>query len=604
MILETLFVRVPSLIGIRYLFLGLVTVLVVGLAGCGGGDSNSASNGGQPAPAAVIFTLSSDLTTIKTGSSNNAATITVSVRDTNNVPLEDVVVEISADSGEFMSSPTVTTDRRGMASAALWAGNDKSNRTINVSAIAYPGDDKAVSATPITVETTGTTVTLIAPNETVEMFDTEELIATVTDADGFPVTDVPVTLTSALAAQIFPATSNSLDDGTAGFGYTAMVAGTDTLTASIAGASSSLPLTITELDPALIVYSITASRSEILSGARDNTALFTVTSRKANGAIVPAQAVNVSVDNGGVSSITQGVTDASGNLQFEVGYGADRSDRRLTVTVQGGTTTADIPINVAGTTLTLTRGDSLEAGGPGVPWTVALLDADGVPIQDSVQMDIRSGTAMLNYQLDTILEPLPPLMLGGGEDNVFELGPTTRLTGYGFTIKAIYGLGQQQSNAVTTRVVAPYQTDDKATVTADHGTNFDNVIGYDSSIGWIVPVQENAVGPSTLATQPGGTYDAIQVTASDLTGQPATIALRGSRANGCSTRPMHGTVACQGSKNTKLRIWYDPADNPSLPDGIYTAEFRVAGYRQTDTVTPIQQLTIRVNIAVARAVVN
>ncbi|WP_233888720.1 Ig-like domain-containing protein [Paraburkholderia flagellata] len=563
------------------------------LTACGGGGNSS----GSPQDLGSL-TIRSDVPQIQTGSHNSVATVTAQALDTNGRPMQGVIVEFDLDSGEFLGSPIETTDANGIASTTITVGEDESNRTIHISASTNPGDSSSVDAAPITEETTGTTVQLAAPATPPEVFGTVTVIATVTDADGNPVGGIPVALTSAAGNQIAPASVTSLSDGTAGFAYTALKAGNDTLTVTISGSSASQSVVISPLASGAIDFTMTESQDPILSGASSNTATIGVTAHTANG-VASGLPVSLAVDNGGTLSVAQGVTDANGLVQTVVGYGTDKSNRLLTVTAQGAGHTNALPIEVIGTTLTVVPGDSPMVGGPAVPWSVLLLDADGAPIQGSVQLNVRSSPAgeMLDYQLNPITQPLPLLGMGADGQTSFDLGPTSQGTGFSFIVSGTFGIGNQRSNAVPSTVLPPNDpASQRATVTAQAGTNLAGVVQPDQStyFGWVVPAQTSATGPAALQTSPQG-YATIQAVAQDLNGQQATILLRATRHNACSIRPMNASIGCQSSAPFMLDIWYDATDNVGLPPGEYKGQFVVHGLR-TSTPTPFQILTIYLDI--------
>ncbi len=251
------------------------------LAGCGGGgDANSACALGSaagcggtytPPPAVappVVLPTPVDPSTSAAGvslvaSSNelpSAGTsdvmLTALVRNSDNNALAGATVAFTADSG-LLTVTNAITDKSGKASAMLGTGGSAANRSIKITARV------GSQTTEAQVQVVGTTVALAGAANALAG-GTLDLLATVHDSAGRPVAGIPLTLASSLGNAFTMAATNSDSQGQLNVRLQATQRGTDTLTLSGLGASTSKRVAISGLDlrvlPAISVDSAGAEQ--------------------------------------------------------------------------------------------------------------------------------------------------------------------------------------------------------------------------------------------------------------------------------------------------------------------------------------------------------
>ncbi|RKT98696.1 hypothetical protein C7H84_35675 [Burkholderia sp. Nafp2/4-1b] len=342
------------------------------LASCGGGDDG----GVVGTPTVKSISLVTSTNQISSGDTNNSAKLTATVTGSNGRPMRNVFVKFNP-GGNTVVLPgvDVATDSNGVATATFTYGSDKTNRTVTVTATAGP-----VASNSVSIGIVGTTISLSVPTG-VQQGDSATVVTTVLDASGNAVENMPVTLASALGNAIAPPSQTTESDGTAAFGITPSTAGTDTLTASINGAKASDSLTVAAAPTTTI--SLASSQPSIRSGANALTNQTTITATAlSNGAPVVGVLVSFSVDSGAIIS-QQATTNSNGVATAVIGYGADKSNRRITVTAIANGTTVTTPVQVEGTSISI-EAWPLEAPKNSTPaYTALLKDADGTPIGDA-----------------------------------------------------------------------------------------------------------------------------------------------------------------------------------------------------------------------------
>ena len=146
-------------------------------------------------PIPSILSLSLSQISVKSDNSDSS-TITASVLDINNVPIEGVRVTFSSTGGQISAS-SVFTDANGEARIIFKSGTvEKKNQTVNITASVADLDPKMIP-----VQITGTTVSLFTNNTNLEIDPNNpdkaktSLIISVKDAKSLPVFDAPVTIT-------------------------------------------------------------------------------------------------------------------------------------------------------------------------------------------------------------------------------------------------------------------------------------------------------------------------------------------------------------------------------------------------------------------------
>lgn len=234
---------------LKYLSLG---ALAISLAACGGGGGSAASTGGtggsngtgggsvtvpRPVPASVEV-----LTSANTLSSAGAeAVITAFIKNSANVGLADQPVVFSASSGTLLN-PSAITDATGAASVKLIAGSDKSLRNITVTVTAGSALGNVV------VPIVGTRISVAGSGTLQAGSAAVAYVVSALDSSSNPVAQAKITVSSSLGNAISSPSLTTDATGVASFFYTPNKAGTDALTVSGLGGSSSATVEVNAID--------------------------------------------------------------------------------------------------------------------------------------------------------------------------------------------------------------------------------------------------------------------------------------------------------------------------------------------------------------------
>lgn len=260
----------------------------------------------QPAATIEVLTSSNTMQSAGTG-----VTITAYVKDSLNVAMADTPVSMSADSGLLQNAST-RTDAKGLATAQLLVGADKSNRTIRVTV------RSGTASGFVTVSVVGTTVVLNG-DAAVKRLGTASYAVRVLDSAGNGVAGASVALTSSLNNPLNPnpVTTDALGSATAT--YTASNTGTDTLTASALGATGTVSVLVSAID---FGFKIPPPGTQYGLGAiPDLTKPLTVQYLN-NGVGVAGQTVTFTTTRGTLSggnvTATSSVTDANGEASIYI----------------------------------------------------------------------------------------------------------------------------------------------------------------------------------------------------------------------------------------------------------------------------------------------
>ncbi|MBE7940019.1 MULTISPECIES: Ig-like domain-containing protein [Ramlibacter] len=137
-----------------------------------------------------------------------------------------------------------------------------------------------------------------------------------------------------------------------------------------------------------------------LLNAGTATAKLTVLAVNAQNNIVPGATVSVSTDANSIYTPGGTVTDANGLYTGTVGFGADKSDRTITITTTVNGLVKKITLQVSGSQLALVTNPSLPSTNQSGTFTARLTDASTQPIA-GVTLTITSDIATLNGKTAT-----------------------------------------------------------------------------------------------------------------------------------------------------------------------------------------------------------
>ncbi|MGB5345532.1 MAG: Ig-like domain-containing protein [Woeseia sp.] len=282
--------------------------LMLVLAACGGSGSGFATdpniptdpNVPPPADVSAITVLASS----PSMPSDNSQTVTVSVivRDANNVAMEGVTVVMSTDSG-FLTIDNAVTDASGVATATLNNGGDPTNRPITVSA-----DARGVLGS-VTINVIGTKLALTGPAALAQN-DRATYTMVLTNAAGTGIAGQTVGITSGNGNTLSAASLTTDVSGQAQFQLTATAAGSDTLTATALGLTAQRTLNVSDDS-----FSITAPTAA--TEINLNTPTTVTLNWSIGGTPQVGQNISFSATRGTLSSFSA-TTDASGNASVSI----------------------------------------------------------------------------------------------------------------------------------------------------------------------------------------------------------------------------------------------------------------------------------------------
>ena len=313
---------------------GILSALLAlaALAGCGG-DNSFGGGGGAGGPATVgSLTLITSSPTVPSDG-NTPAQISAFVRDANNNFLKGVPVVFSASSGGLLITQA-TTDANGLATATLNSAGDPSKRTITVTAVA------ANQTKTVNVDVTGTTLTVQGPIAlTLNQQGTYTI--TLVDSGNHAVANQSVTVASARNNTLSAGSVITGSNGAATFRLTATNGGTDTITVTALGLTSTQAVAVNSDS---FTFTTPAANTEVALGASQS-----VTVRwLVNNAPVVGSTVTFATTRGTLSSSTA-VTNASGDATVSV---SASNAGGAVVSATSGSSTAQLNLEFVATTPT------------------------------------------------------------------------------------------------------------------------------------------------------------------------------------------------------------------------------------------------------------
>ncbi|MES1942696.1 Ig domain protein, group 1 domain protein [Salinisphaera sp. PC39] len=291
---------------IRYVFLAMLTALLMSCGGTGGSDENDdpepPPDGGQITPGVTLIANTTSLPSNIDSNTNGAVELTALIRDENNNVVQGQTVAFSADSGAIQTTQSVT-DEAGTATAVLHTAGNPRNRTIAVQATSGGESDS------INIQVTGTTIDITGPAALALGGDGTYTI-TLADAAGDGIANEAVNVSSDLSNTFSSTNLTTGPNGQVQVDLNANNAGTDTLTASSLGISNDITVEIGGAD-----FQFTSPDAGVQIPL--NTAQAVTLRWLDDGSPVTGQTVNFSTSRGTLSS-NSGTTDGSGEVTVDV----------------------------------------------------------------------------------------------------------------------------------------------------------------------------------------------------------------------------------------------------------------------------------------------
>jgi hypothetical protein len=403
---------------IRTILRGALAAMVVALAACGGGTDtcvdvaggNACSGnggGGSSAPVAseLVLVLSAQSVT-NDGSQSAVATVTAVDRNRN--ALAGVPVTITVDNGGIATTSGAVTDDAGVLSSTIGIGSDRSERTITVTA----RSGSLTQTAALLVTATGGSVVqpsdliLALSSPTIVNTGAETVTATVTALDAkrnvLPNTGVTVSVDNGGTAAPSGTVTNASGVITAAVGIGGLSTNRTIVVTAVSGSlERRAELTVTDTPntsgPVAADLSLSLSATS-LPNTGTSTLRATVAAVDGNRNALAGIPVTVRVDQSAVATVSGTSTNASGVVTADVGIGADRSNRLVTVTATSGSLTRTASFRVIGAKLTAAFSPIVNTGSTGNQIEFSLVDVNDVAMPDQVvsltspQLGSASGT--------------------------------------------------------------------------------------------------------------------------------------------------------------------------------------------------------------------
>ena len=394
---------------------GALIAGLIGLTGCGGGGGATGSSIPSATPTAAAIILSSSAASVKTDGSNST-TITAHVVDANNLPVTGATVKFSASGGTLGVSSGVTTNAGEVTisySAISPTGSvNTSDRTETVTATVV--GTSATAQVAVKVVSNLMLIILSSSNASIKPdgSNSTTITANVLDVYNLPVAGATVKF-SATGGTLGTSSGVSSANGTVTIPYSAvsptgtinMADRTESITATVVGSSASAQIAIKISSSSLLIALATSNATVKSDGS--NSATITATVTDPNNIAVPGATVTFTKGTGqlgtssGLSSGAGIVTIPFSAVAFDKVTGAaiDKTNRTETIvaTVAGTTTKAQIPIQVVGSTVTLTPSLTTVPAGGTVTLTATAKDASQTGVADqSLRFTIPAGKGTLS----------------------------------------------------------------------------------------------------------------------------------------------------------------------------------------------------------------
>ncbi|MCB1994902.1 MAG: Ig-like domain-containing protein, partial [Rhodoferax sp.] len=403
---------------IRTMWRAALAAVVVALAACGGGSNTcvdiaggdacsggGGGVGGTPQAAELVLVLGAQSVTNDGSQSVVASVIAV---DANRNSVAGVPVTVSVNNGGVVIANDTVTDSSGILSATIGIGSDFSERTITVTA--RSGSLRQTAALQVT-STGGSTVlpsdlilTLSSP--TIVNTGAEQVTATVTALDAkrnvLPNTGVTITVDNGATAAPSGTVTNVNGTVTALVGIGGLSTNRTIVVTAVAGgltrtANLVVTDTATTAGPVASDLSLSLSASS-LPNAGTSTLRATVAAVDANRNALPGIPVTIRVDESAVATVSGSVTNTAGIVTADIGIGADRSNRLVTVTATSGGLTRTASFRVIGAKLTSAFSPIVNTSSTGNQIEFTLVDVNDVAMPDQIvsltspQLGTASGT--------------------------------------------------------------------------------------------------------------------------------------------------------------------------------------------------------------------
>jgi hypothetical protein len=255
---------------------------------------------------------------------------------------------------------------------------------------------------------------------------------------------------------------------------------------------------------------------------------------------------------GAAATVPAGTTDAQGTAAAILSIAGDPSNRTITVTASAGGASAQVPVSVVGTQLTVTGPASLVQGAQGT-YNVALTNSSNVGIaSQKVTLTSAAGNALSATSVTTDGSGHGTFQLTAtnpGNDTLsaaalgLNSGETVAVSNQSFSISApaanaTIPLGQTQAITVTWQSSGAPQANQPVTLSTTRGVFTGNVVqttvNTDGTGTATANISSTTAGPAVITASGQGVtaevaviFEATNPTAIDVQASPQTIAIKG-----------------------------------------------------------------------------
>jgi hypothetical protein len=387
----------PSLGLFGWALLLLLTACEVGGGAAGTSTFGTSAGAGNGSATTAKAPVASDLVLVLgansvSNSGNETLVATATAIDGNRNTLAGVPVVISVDNNAVVTPKSAVTDTGGRLESTIGIGADRTPRSITVTARAGTLSKTAV----LTVQDAGSALGGIAPSDllltlsasTIANNGTQTITANATALDAkrnvLPGVVVAISVNQGATASPTGAVTNasgvlSAVIGTGGNSSNRVI----TVTATAGLLSTSKQLQVVDMpssaSPEAADLSLSLSASS-LSNNGSSTVTATAVAVDARRNALAGIPVTFTVDNSAVAVVSGSFSNASGAVVANVGVGADRSNRVVTVTASSGTLTRSASFVVTGAALTATYAPLIDAGSLNNAIEFRLVDANSSPM--------------------------------------------------------------------------------------------------------------------------------------------------------------------------------------------------------------------------------
>jgi len=309
-----------------------------------------------------------------------------------------------------------------------------------------------------------------------------------------------------------------------------------TITATSGTVSGKATVTVADTQQTI---SVITSLPQIPS---DGTKPATITAlvRNAQNQFVAGVGVLFSATSGGLT-VTQATTDANGAAIATLSAAGDQTDRTITVTAAAGAESASVPVQVIGTTLTLTGPSSRVQGSVGT-FSIKLTDAGGNGIANqAVKLGSAKGNTLSATTVTTNASGQNTFTLtavNGGTDTITATALTLQATAtvavstqnFAFTVPSVanapVNIGTSSTISVKWTAGGVPQTGQTVTFSATRGTLSAGTATVDATGTASVNISSTTAGPAVVSAT--GTGVTAQASIEFIATTPASVSVQAS----------------------------------------------------------------------------